>query len=238
MSRVIDTTPDTLLGIDIFRMLDAGARGQIARHCSASRYPAHHLVVRHEDASTDVYFVVSGRVRVTIYSRTGKEVSFRDMGAGELFGDLSAIDGRPRTANVVTLEESMLISMRASAFKQVLMDHPPVAMMVMEQLAGLIRALSERVVEFSTLGVKNRIHAELLRLANQSEREGDTVRIDDPPTHADLASRVSTHREAVTKELSRLEKAGIIARRKTGGIVVNDIARLRRMVEDVKEPTD
>lgn len=232
MSRVIDTTPDTLLGIDIFRMLDAEARARIARHCTASRYPAHHLVVRHEDASTDVYFVVSGRVRVTIYSRTGKEVSFRDMGAGEMFGDLSAIDGRPRTANVVTLEESMVISMRASAFKQVLMEHPAVAMTVMEQLAGLIRALSERVVEFSTLGVKNRIHAELLRLARGNMTGENTAAVSPAPTHADIASRVSTHREAVTREYNDLSSAGVIGRER-GQLLIHDVARLETMVREV-----
>ena len=193
-------------------------------------------MVRHEDVSTDVYFVVSGKVRVTIYSRTGKEVAFRDLGAGEMFGDLSAIDGRPRTANVVTLEESVLINLPSSAFKQVLMRHPAVAMTVMEQLANLVRGLSERVVEFSTLGVKNRIHAELLRLATDAPRQGDTVRIEDAPTHADIASRVSTHREAVTKELSRLERAGIIDRR-SGVLVVHDVERLRRMVDEVKGPS-
>jgi CRP/FNR family transcriptional regulator, cyclic AMP receptor protein len=237
MTRVVETTPDTLLGIGIFRSLDNGARASIARHCHTYRYPAQHDIVRNQDTSDDVYFVIGGKVRATIFSRIGKEVAFRDMGAGEMFGDLSAIDGRPRCANVITLEESVLLNMRSSAFQDLLRSYPEVAFAVLCGLTELVRHLSDRVVEFSTLGVNNRIHAELLRLAKEYPGDGAVVEITHPPTHADIASRVSTRREAVTRELGRLSDMGLIERRGKS-LVVRDLERLARMIDEVKSSPD
>ena len=233
MTRVVETTADTLIGVAIFRSLNKAARAAIARHCHTFRYPAHHDIICNQDTSNDVYFVIGGRVRATIFSRAGKEVAFRDMGAGEMFGDLSAIDGRPRCANVITLEESVVLNLNAEEFQNVLRDHAQVALEVLRGLTQLVRHLSDRVVEFSTLGVNNRIHAELLRLAKEYPRDGAVVEISQPPTHADIASRVSTRREAVTKELSRLSDMGLIERRGKS-LVVRDLARLEQMIDDLK----
>ena len=236
MTRVVETTADTLIGIDIFRPLDKDARTAIARHCHTLRYPAHHDIVRDQDDSDDVYFVICGKVRAALFSRAGKEVAFRDIRAGEMFGDLSAIDGRPRCANVITLEESVVLNMGSAAFQDVLHSHSQVAFAVLCGLTELVRHLSDRVVEFSTLGVNNRIHAELLRLAKKYPHNDGLVEITQPPTHADIASRVSTRREAVTKELSRLSDAGLIERRGKS-LLVRDLERLARMIDDVKGPS-
>ncbi len=205
----------------------------MASHCRAHYYQPNDRVVSHQDTSTDVYFIVSGRVRVTIFSRSGKEVSFRDLGAGQVFGDLSAIDGEPRSATVVSLGETMIISMPAEIFWQALQDHPGVSAAMLKELTKLVRRLSERVVEFSTLGVKNRIHAELLRLAREHSQDEKTAIIQPAPTHGEIASRVSTHREAVTRELNHLAQTGLIERRR-GSLVVLDVGRLARLVEDVQ----
>lgn len=73
-------------------------------------------------------------------------------------------------------------------------------------------ALTTRVYDFSTLAVKNRIQAELLRLANLVPKDGKSARIFPAPTHGEIASRVSTHREAVTRELNRLCRIGVAER--------------------------
>ncbi len=225
-------TAETLRGVEIFADLSAEARRALASHCRASYYEPNEQVVSHQDTSTDVYFIVSGRVRVTIYSRSGKEVSFRDLGAGQLFGDLSAIDGERRSATVVTLDETLIVSMPAEIFWQALRDHPGVSAAMLKELTRLVRRLSERIVEFSTLGVKNRIHAELLRLAREHGQDDPTATIEPAPTHGEIASRVSTHREAVTRELNHLAQIGLIERRR-GTLTVLDVGRLARLVEDV-----
>jgi CRP-like cAMP-binding protein len=233
MTRVVETTADTLLGVDIFRSLEGGARASIARHCHTFRYPAHHEVICNRDTSDDVYFVISGEVRATIFSRAGREVAFRDLPAGEMFGDLAAIDGQPRCSNVITQDESVVLKMSAAAFREVLAEHPEIALATLRRLTQLVRDLSDRVVEFSTLGVNNRIHAEILRIARQYPEDGGEVEITHPPTHSDIASRVSTRREAVTKEFSRLTDMGLIERRGKS-LLVRDVARLRHMIDHLK----
>ena len=74
---------------------------------------------------------------------------------------------------------------------------------MLPQLVTKIRALTTRVYEFSTLAVSNRIQAELLRLASLGTKEGKGARIAPAPTHTEIAARVSTHREAVTRELTQ-----------------------------------
>lgn len=225
-------TAETLSGIEFFRGLGRDDRQALASRCHAHRYVAKQQIVSHADESTDVYFIVSGQVRVTIYSVSGKEVTFRDLGAGEMFGDLAAIDGKPRSATVVTLTDSFVISMAADVFQDILRDYPSVGIAALQELTGLVRALCERVVELSTLGVKNRIHAELLRLAQKNMKDNNTAVISPAPTHADIASHISTHREAVTRELSHLAHTGVLERR-SGMLVINDVAQLTRMVEEV-----
>jgi CRP-like cAMP-binding protein len=97
---------------------------------------------------------------------------------------------------------------------------------------GQIRVLTTRVFEFSTLAVNNRIQAELLRLARQAGGvDGNIATIEPAPKHAEIASRISTHREAVAREISRLEALGLL-QRKSRRIIITDLRRLARMVEE------
>ena len=119
--------------------------------------------------------------------------------------------------------------MPAAAFRELLQTEPAVAQALLVQFVTRIRALTTRVYEFSILAVKNRIQAELLRLASLGPREGKSARIVPAPTHVEIASRVSTHREAVTRELSRLARIGIIERR-GGTLLVKNVEELTEMV--------
>ena len=103
----------------------------------------------------------------------------------------------------------------------------------MTRLAALVRSLSERVIDLSTLGVQNRIHAEILRLARAAGVARNRARLEPGPKHADIASQVSTYREQVTRELSALARAGILEK-DGAALVVCDVARLEKMVEDVR----
>lgn len=225
-------TAETLSGVEAFSGLSSDDRAHIADKCRGFRYSANQLVVSHKDTHTDVYFIVGGEVRATFYSLSGKEVTFRNLGPGDTFGELSAIDGEPRSAYVITLADTFIASMSADAYWEAIRRFQPVAEVTLKRLTHLVRLLSDRVVEFSTLGVKNRIHAELLRLAKEHEVEDNTAAITPAPKHADIASRVSTHREAVTRELNILIRSGML--QKDGGtLLIRDIARLSDMVEKV-----
>jgi CRP/FNR family transcriptional regulator, cyclic AMP receptor protein len=218
--------------IGIFRDLDPREIERLTRRVNWRNYKAHQQIIGHQEASTDVYFMVAGTVRVILFSSAGKEVAFRDIHAGECFGEFAAIDGAPRSANVVALTDVMIGSVTAETFRAILQEYPAVSMAMLTYLTGMVRSLSERIFEFSTLAVRNRIHSELLRLAREGERDGNTARISPAPTHADIASRISTHREAVTRELNELTKSGLISR-DGRTLTIGDMDELERLVHDV-----
>lgn len=221
-----------LAGIEFFEGLPSSDLETIGKTCHWRAFRAGQQILSHQDQSSDVFFVATGKVRAVIYSQSGKEVSFGDIGAGSTFGEISAIDGRPRSATIVALTDAEVASMPAEAFRQVLNRHPEVSSKVLAQLAGLVRRLSDRVFEFSVLAVRNRIHAELLRLVRRSMGDGNEAVISPAPTHAEIASRVATHREAVTRELNALARDGLIVKERRG-LVVTDVERLAQMVEEV-----
>ena len=218
--------------IEIFRDLPQAERDRLAARFRWSRYGANEQIISHQDHSTDVFLVLQGEVRVVIYSLAGKEVTFRDIKEGQYFGELAAIDGLPRSASIFALRESVIASMSADMFWEVLRIYPEATARLLKDLAGSVRALTDRVFEFTALAVNNRIHAELLRLALDHMTGENIAEIRPAPTHADIASRISTHREAVTRELGRLARAGIV-RRRTGALVIEDVERLKRRVQDV-----
>ena len=187
------------------------------------------LIIGHRDQSHDVLFLLSGLVRVNVYSLSGRQISFRDIHPGDVFGELSAIDGKPRSASVESLTTSTLMVMPQTVFLDLLWAHPPVMMETLRRLTALVRSLTNRIVEISTLAVRNRVQAELVRLAK--DHGGPDAVVDPAPTHAEIASRISTHREAVTRELRRLENLGVIAR-EGRTLRVADLPRLTEMVED------
>ena len=224
-------SPEALGSIDIFSGLDRASRAAIAAKCSAQTYSANTDVIQYGDLSRDVYFLLSGRLTATLYSASGREVAFRDLHPGATFGDLAAIDGTRRSASVIVLEESTVIAMTAEDFQWTYKNFPEVADALLRQLAGLVRALSERVTEFIILTVANRVHLELIRIGRDAaqDAEGNIV-ITDPPTHEAIAKRVGTQREAVTKELSKLRKQGIIETRSSKQWRIIDFLALQALV--------
>lgn len=230
----IAITATSLAGVSVFADTSPEARAVVAGRCVGQRYAPQAQIVSHQDPSTDVYFIISGSVRITFFSASGKEITFRDMHAGEMFGELSAIDGAGRSAYVVALSEAVVATMSRETYLDTLRGHADVSMATLRHLTGLVRALSDRVVEFSTLGVKNRIHAELLRLAVEHGPVENAARVAPAPKHADIASRVSTHREAVTRELNELSRKGLVTR-VDNSLEVNDLAGLEQLVRNVTE---
>jgi CRP/FNR family transcriptional regulator, cyclic AMP receptor protein len=201
----------------------------IAGYCAWRGFEAGQLIIGHQDPSRDVVFLVTGRARASVYSAAGRQVSFRDIEAPGLFGELAAIDGRPRSASIEALGRSLTMTMPQAQFLLMLENHPQIALAVMRHLAGMVRGLTDRVVEFSTLAVRSRVHAELIRLAEASGANGSAAVLAPAPTHLDIANRIATHREAVTRELSRLEAMGVVAK-EGRTLKIPDMALLRAML--------
>jgi len=219
----------SLKGIAVFAAIPPDAIERIERRCAWKRYAPGEPILDYLDASDDVFFLTLGEVRVTIHSSAGKPVSFRELSAGEIFGEFPAIDSGTRSASVEARTNCLIASMPGSSFRELLRSEPGLAYALLPRMVKMIRALTTRVYEFSTLAVNNRIQAELLRLASSGSPESNSARIAPAPTHVEIASRVSTHREAVTRELNRLSRIGIIERR-GGTLLVKDVDRLAGMV--------
>jgi CRP/FNR family cyclic AMP-dependent transcriptional regulator len=188
-------------------------------------------IISRADASRDVFILLSGYGRVTFFSASGKAVAFRRIEPGDLFGEFAAIDGQGRSATVEATRPATALCISWQLFWDLMQADRAFTTAVMRHLVGLLRLLTARIVEFSTLGVKNRIHCELLRMAKAALEDAGKSELNPAPTHSDLAARISTHREAVSRELSRLTKLGIIER-KGRSITVKDMEWLERMVEE------
>ncbi|QHI96934.1 cyclic nucleotide-binding domain-containing protein [Xylophilus rhododendri] len=228
-----------LRGIELFAGLSDSRLDQLAQDCAWHQVAARHPLLLRSSAGDaagrepEVFFIVSGQVRIAIYSAGGRQVTFRDHGPGELFGDLAAIDEGPRSADVFTLEPCTVASLGRGAFMALMRDEPVVAERMLRRLAALVRQLSERVIELSTLAVGDRLQAELLRLAREVGVTGKQARLEPAPRHAALASQISTNREQVTRELALLVRAGLL-QKEAGALVVTDVEALARRVGDAR----
>jgi CRP/FNR family transcriptional regulator, cyclic AMP receptor protein len=221
--------------IPLLAGLSDAALASVAQQCRWQRFDTGEALIARNADDRSVHLIVTGRVRVTIYSRSGRQVTFRDRHAGEFLGEIAALDGRPRSADAVAVESTLVASLTPEAFTRLRQQQPIVGERLLVHLATLVRGLSDRVIEVSTLGVQNRIHAELLRMARSGDVRDNRARIEPAPRHADLASQVSTYREQVTRELSTLARDGLVA--KDGrALVVLDVARLERLVAEVAGP--
>jgi CRP/FNR family transcriptional regulator, cyclic AMP receptor protein len=230
------TIEPSILGLKRVRLLEGlppSAVEQLAHQCRWRRVLAQQRVISREARDQDVYLIVSGRVRVTSFSASGRQVTYRDMPAGEWFGDFAAIDGMPRSADVVALEDSVVAAMSPVVFRKLLHEHPAACDRILLRLVSSVRDLTERIFDLSTLGVQNRVHAELLRLGKQTGVKGNVARIDPAPKHAEIASQVSTYREQVTREISAMVKQGLI-QRADHALVIPDVARLEKIVAGVR----
>jgi CRP-like cAMP-binding protein len=232
VSSGLDSDAQALGRIPLFQGLPTKEIEALAQQSRSRRYAAKESILRQDDPTRDVFFIIGGRVRVSAFSASGREVSYRDLGAGQMFGELAAIDGQRRSATVIALEDTAVVRLSASAFCAIVERHAQVANAVLRRLTGLVRALSDRVFEFGALDVRHRIHAELLRLArDEGIRKDGRIVIARSPKHFELASRVSTHREAITREMSALTRAKIIERA-GDALIIRDIERLASLLAE------
>ena len=215
-----------------FRNLSSSDLEAIAHVCHWHRYEEGEEIVRYHADSNSVFFITQGEMRVTFYSMSGKEVILCYLPAGEIFGELTAIDGQSRSATVVAETSSLVASISSSAFQELIFNNRQIALAILQRLTGQIRRLTERVFESSTLNVRNRIYAELLRLAKKQAIVSNTTIISPSPARVDLANLVGTVRETVSKELTKLENEKVILRKNDHGeLHILDVARLTEMVK-------
>jgi len=176
-------------------------------------YPARHFIISAEDReSDDVFFVINGVVRATIYTDAGREVSFLSFSNGDSIGEFSAIDEAPRSSDAVAEKESLIARLPAEQFRNLVKTNPNVSYALLMLMIGHLRRLSKRVVDFNAKTADERLREEILTLALNHAGDADEVLIERPPTKSELASVVFSSRESVAREMGRMRNAGVALR--------------------------
>jgi CRP-like cAMP-binding protein len=221
-----DSVADLLQRVPLFSSLASDKLSAVARRLRPQRFGKHQEILRADDTSTDVFFVLSGRIEVRNYSENGREFVFAISGAGGTFGEFAAIDGRPRAASVVALEDCLVCRMGSAEFLLLLRENFDITLELLKLLTAKLRVTSGRQLELVTLSCRDRLLGELARLADAGVQRGPEVTIEPAPTHNEIAALVGSHREVITKELNRLEVLGYV-RVSRKQIVILDMPRFR-----------
>ncbi len=225
-----DTRPARLDRIALFEELPEETLRSLEQQCTWRRYEKAEQILGRDSDNHDVYFVVEGSVQIANYSMSGREIALAAVKAGTYFGELSAIDKQPRSASVIAAEKTLLAAMAPNVFRKLIASSPEVGLCVLEQLAQVVRACDERIMDLSTLGAVQRVYVELLRLAGPDVAVPRLWSIYPMPTQAEIAGRASTTRETVARVLSQLT-SGEIVKRKGKTLYLQDRPKLQAMTE-------
>ena len=214
--------------VKFLAQLPEGLRAEVTQRLHTARSPKGRTLLERGSSSRDVFFVLEGKVEVVLYSPDGREVFVTAIGAGEMFGELAALDGEPRSATIVALSDVVLAIMSQNDFMHCIENSPAAAICLARNLASQLRQSTEHIFELSALNVRVRVHAELLRLAKDGKRSANGIEVQPPPTHSEFANRIGTNREAVTREMRALSKMGIVHYNRRC-ITITDIRRLEQL---------
>lgn len=197
--------------IGLLSELPAPVLDDLRQRCRWRRHAAGARIIERATPGRDVLFIVEGRVRVGHVTDDGREVTYAEIGAGGVVGELAAIDGGPRSAEVVAATDCRTAALAAEAFRSLLLRHPATALRLLETYARIIRLADLKITELSTTGVAARLARELLRRA---VRDGvGELAIDPLPTQEQLASITGTTRETIGRVMIQLTRTNLVRRR-------------------------
>ena len=200
-----------LRNVELFRDLTDEELHELAEWAAVRHYPRNSVVILAEEAGDDFFIIRSGQVKVSIVHEDGREIILSFLGEGEVFGELSLLDGRPRSANVTAVQDTELITLHRPHFVRLIHRHPRIAVALLAELASRLRKTDYQIGNLALLSVTNRIARTLLGLAvDKGEEVEEGMLLRNRPTHLQLARMAGTTRETVTRVLGRLEKEGYI----------------------------
>src|SRR6266699_5249339 len=158
------------------------------------------VIFHREDPGQVLYVIKEGKVKISLISPDGQEISLVVFGKGECFGEFAILDGLPRSADAVALEKVECYTLQRSDFHNAIMKNPKIAIQILEVLSKRLRTTNQMVEDLIFLDVYGRVAKKLLELAEtHGTQVDDGVRIDVRLTQQDLASMVGASRESVNK---------------------------------------
>jgi CRP/FNR family transcriptional regulator, cyclic AMP receptor protein len=230
----IEATVELLRRVSLFSELSAEELEKVARVAVPRSYPAGSIILREGDPGDTCYIIRSGTARVVRQHADGRAITLTNLGPGEIFGELAMFDGDVRSATVEAVDEVRAVAILASDLKHLLAEHPEIAVKLLGALAERLRETNARISRQSFQKVSSRVAGVLVELAEKGTRAAS--RPGDPSgevvvrsTQADLAQLAGTSREAASRFLATLQRAGVLTTRR-GRIVVHDPAALHRYI--------
>lgn len=219
------STERALGNIAFLRDVKASTLVEISRNCRWVELERDEVLISAGEHLDKVFFLLSGELRFLLYTRSGKLVSLQGATEGSLVGEAVLADATWLPYSVEAAKTSTIALVNAQAFLRLVERDRDLLHAVMRCMIERQQLLTEQIVELSTLGVHARIHNALLRLCSGSTNADGSATISPIPTHSDIARRVGTQREAVSREMSHLQQAGIVVRGE-GSLFIPDVARL------------
>ncbi len=220
----------SLAGIAFLESVNSDVIRELEDICTWYFCPAGGHVFEHDDTSGEVFFVVQGAVRAADNVESGQEVAFVDMTAGDIVGELSAIDGEPRSATLYALEDSILAMVPGDVFLSYMRDYTEVLVRMMQHFVKTIRGLNTRVVGLSSTTVVQRVYEQILEIAEPDPINPRRLIIETMPAHKEIAVWAGTTPETVARAVGRLLEAKV-AKRRFKTLHILDPQRLEALVQ-------
>lgn len=204
--------PDPVLtgikSVPYFSEIPEGDLERLVAAAVKKTYPKNSVIINEGDEAGSLFIILSGRVQAFLSNESGRTVTLSTQEGGSFFGELSLLDGEPRSASVMTLEPTVCILIPRRAFQLWLQEHPDAALSIIRSLTRRVRLLTESVRGLALSDVYGRLAKSLSGLG---VADGETWVIDPKPSHQDLANIVGCSREMVSRIMKDLARGGYIA---------------------------
>ena len=204
---------ELLQSVSIFWDLNENDLGHIADKMVAKHFENGNYIFLEDSEGEQCFFVLEGSVKVTRLSKDGREVILAMLNEGDFFGEMSLLDGESRSANVIALEKTKVLTLDRNDFIAVVNDYPQIAVQLLKELARRLRKSDRQIASLSLSDAEKRIALCIIRFADeQGVIQNGKVSIPKTPIQQDIANMAGTSRETVSRALGLLEKEDIIER--------------------------
>lgn len=184
-------------------------------------------IIERDDDSNSVYFLISGNVHVLDYSKSHRAVTYASLKDGEMFGEMSAIDGLPRSAWVCAISTCKVISLSGNEFINLLKNNADISFKILQKLSSRLRMSDEKLTDVSLYGTEQRVCLELIRMTKLDTKTKNIYQIKQMPTQGNFANIIGSTRETVSRILAKLRDEKIIIKTESG-FVVPDKSQLEK----------
>ena len=200
----------------------------VQNFCEIRQFKQNDLVVNREDQNKSVFLVISGTYSVEIAINQNQELRYADLSENEFFGEISAIDGMPRSADVRCRTDGELAELKADAFEQLLLMEPLISLRLLKILTTRLRQSNQRLQDFSTTSPNTRVVQQIIQLVKPvPDKPGEWI-ISPTPKHDEIAAWTGTSRDFVSSILGKLIHDNILIRRNRD-MVVLDLFSLKNL---------